>query len=172
MKKLVPSLAVVGIVIMLTCCTLPRECLTLEIDQLMPDLRGCDFNGANLKGFDFMDADLRGASFSGANLEGADFTNAQLSGKSARAADLLTSLDGEGQDLSGWDLSHMNLAQANLRNADLRRTNLPPNLSVLCKFPRCRSITDAQGRVLLAGSDLTGAVLVGANLGRYSCLMM
>jgi hypothetical protein len=87
-----------------------RICTDEEIDVPNPDLRNCDFTGADLSGRDLRGADLRGAVLIYANLRGADLTGAKLPSRFAKAADLLTSGNGAGQDFSGWDLSSMDLS--------------------------------------------------------------
>ncbi len=77
------------------------------ITSLMKNvLKSCDFSGAELKGANFDRADLTFARFVGANLKGANFAKADLSKVDFAGADLTDS------DFTGADLYGANLGSA------------------------------------------------------------
>jgi uncharacterized protein YjbI with pentapeptide repeats len=114
------------------------------LDLSDKDLRDANFSGANCEGTNFSDSDLRGATFNGTILVGADFTNATLDERWIPIIELLTTLNGAGQNFSGVDLNSTYLPTANLSNADLSSANL--------------------SRAQLPNANLAQADLIGANL--------
>ena len=72
------------------------------------DLRGANFDGADLYRLNLADADLRGATFRGADLARAHLKEADL----------------RGADLSGADITYASLEQADLSDAELEGADL------------------------------------------------
>jgi len=113
----------------------------------------CDLSGAMLANADMENASLKGVDFSGANLTNVNLSRGCLANSNLRGANLTeailessnlsnTILSGasmKNADIAGADAKHADLSYANLADADLREVDL-----------RC--------------SNLTGAVLVGANV--------
>ncbi|MGD9317803.1 MAG: pentapeptide repeat-containing protein, partial [Anaerolineae bacterium] len=125
--------------------TLVQSILT-EADLRNARLPEADLSRADLRNARLEEADLRGARLVCANFRGASLEGTRLDDKWAAIADLLTSGNGAGQDLSGADLS-----QAGLDGAGLVKANLPKaNLDEAC----------------LNSADLSAAVMVGAGLRR------
>tara|TARA_B100000686_G_scaffold346158_1_gene432187 strand:+ start:44415 stop:45146 length:732 start_codon:yes stop_codon:yes gene_type:complete len=112
------------------------------------DLRGADFDDANLNGADLVRVDFTAVKLKGATLVKADLTRAILFGAILVNADLrdarLVQVDLRKANLQNADLSGANLGFSNLRKIDLRNANLKHSV--------------------LRGADLSGARMKGANL--------
>lgn len=111
------------------------------------DLRGADFDEANLDGADLVRVDFTAVKLKGATLVQADLTRAILFGAILVNADLrdtkLVQVDLRKANLQNADLSGANLGFSNLRKIDLRNANLRNSV--------------------LRGADLSGARMKGAN---------
>ena len=129
------------------------------------DLRGINFQGANLAGADFTGADLRNANLSNANLAGAIFGNTRLTDGDANPVILKgAQLDGATLNFKGTSLRYVNLSGLNLQGADftetdLRNANLSnANLAGAIFGNTC--LGDSNGnRAILVGASLDGTVL-------------
>ena len=94
-----------------------------EHPEIIPDLRGVNFDEANLAGAAFEEARLEGASFQKAFLDNVDFKMAILTeAKLYRAS--LTKADLSGATLKNADLSFAYLYKADLSGCDLTEANL------------------------------------------------
>jgi len=98
--------------------TVTTEQLLLKILTPDNDLRGGNFNGAELAGLDFSGRDLRDAQFFGADLRGANFQDANLEGAEFSTANL------EGAILDGAVCKRAGFGRANLKQTSFFRANL------------------------------------------------
>ena len=98
-----------------------------------PDGEQANFQGKNLRGVNFQGANLQEANFRGTNLFGANFFKADLWEANFQKANLcktnfqradLWEANLRGANLYGANLWEANLQEANLQDADFRRANL------------------------------------------------
>jgi uncharacterized protein YjbI with pentapeptide repeats len=143
---------------------------------VFPDahLRNADFTGVQLAGAKFWNADLREAKFGCAphfgpcaQLQGAEFDGAQLQGANLSVADLedasLISAHLEGANLRRVNLERATLDYAKLQGASLNEANLR-GVSIKWAQLQGADLSDADILVDVAGADLRGAFVKGANL--------
>ena len=104
------------------------------------------------------DADLRGANFNGADLRNTDLHVVRLEGAHLEGAQL-SSVSLLGAHLEGAHLGHADASQATIEGAYLARADL--NRAVLTGADLNHADLTAAN---LTGADLTGANLTGANL--------
>jgi uncharacterized protein YjbI with pentapeptide repeats len=110
------------------------------------DLRGANFNGADLRFTDLHVVHLEGAHLEGAQLTSVNLLGAHLEGAHLGHAEASLAII-EGAYLAGANLNRADLTWANLAGADLTGANLTG-----------ADLTGAN----LTGADLTGAKLTGA----------
>ena len=138
------------------------------------NLNGVNFTGFDLSGVDFRGADLRGAILTNANLRGADFTGARLQGT------LLDEALAVGAVFKGIKLGKLDSIKTNFeglifdrttvwRDGQGNRTTMPSlGPDVEGTASRLKAGLDLTGRNFegwdLSGLDFSGVVLTGANL--------
>jgi uncharacterized protein YjbI with pentapeptide repeats len=137
---------------------------------------GVDLSGANLSSSSWEEMDLSGASFVGADVQNSSFFHGSLRGANFRKAKFNSTLFA-GVDLTGADLSRssglVEMWNTSSSKIVLRGANLS-GLTILMGQGSGWSGVDLRGANLanvsisygsLAGADLTGASLKGANFG-------
>jgi len=135
--------------------------------------RGADFHKAGLHGVSLPGVCLEGANLSEASLVNADLHGADLTGANLSYA-RLHNTNLQGANLRGANLRWASLVGTDLRNADLTRADLTH--ATFWHANRCvpsemlPELTPEQRRKAgyvppnLAGADLTGAILIAADL--------
>lgn len=117
------------------------------------DLRNRDLSGQDLTGIQFFKADLRGANLQNCLLEGAEFSAANLEGA------ILDGAQCRHAGFGGANLSHASLIQTNLEGATLSQANLT------CANLHCVKLNHSRLREAnLDHADLTEADLRYAEL--------
>ncbi|HSR34716.1 MAG TPA: pentapeptide repeat-containing protein [Anaerolineae bacterium] len=125
--------------------TILIEATLTEANLTRANLGQADLSRAVLRNAPMDEVDLRGAKLVCTSFRGASLKEAKLDDKWAAIADLLTSVNGAGQDLSGADLSQAGLDGAVFVESDLAKANLD--------------------EACLNSADLSKAILVDARLG-------
>jgi len=144
-----------------------------EFDNVQTDTSSSNFSGRDMRGWDFEGADLDNSNFCRANLIGARVNGASLRGSHFVEAELIAA-NFQFSNLSGADLFGANLRQANFEAANLSHANLESSYLESANL-NAANATDASfyGAHLegldavsacFAGADLRGADLRGANL--------
>lgn len=123
------------------------------------DLRGADFSGARVLEGDFAGADLTGANLARGLLVGTVFDDATLDGVSAVGADL-TDVSLTGATAAGADWTNAILASADLTDASFDGATFAAGGTTTVTGGGARCTPGPGERPV----DLTGAVLVGADL--------
>jgi uncharacterized protein YjbI with pentapeptide repeats len=112
--------------------------LGIECDLRKADLRGADFEKAELHNCDFSGADLRGAIFDetemrGVKMCGADLRGAYLFGADLRRADL-SEADLRGADFECAQIELTDFWQAKIEGADFNWTQVPRALNLHVEY--------------------------------------
>ena len=134
------------------------------------NLRGADLERANLKEADLKEADLKEADLKKANLRKADLRKADLKEADLRKADL-EEADLKEADLRETDLRETNLKKADLKEADLEEADLE-GANLKGADLRKADLKEVNLRKAdlretdLRGTDLREAGLKGANLNK------
>lgn len=153
--------------------TILIESTLTEANLTGANLGQADLSRAVLRNAPMDEADLRGAKLVCTSFRGASLKGANLDDKWAAIADLLTSVNGAGQDLSRADLSRAGLDGAVFTKSDLTKANLSEaclNSADLSKAILVGARLDGAklSQAMLAEADLSEARMEGASLLRAS----